>query len=75
MEQSASYLYWCIERVRQLATGCFRHQVGGQLGRPALPIALASFTIGANWALNFEKFREFASQVDFEILRTLLLDA
>ena len=49
--------------------------VAAPLGRAALSIALASFTTGANWALNFEKFREFAPQVDPEVVQTLLLDA
>ena len=44
-------------------------------GRTTLPIALASFTIGANWTLNVEKFREFAPQMDPEVVQTLLLDA
>ena len=36
-------------------------------GKLALPIALASFTIGAHWALNFGMFRELAPQVDPEV--------
>ena len=45
-----------------------------RLGDP-LPIALASFTIGANWALNFDRFRELAPQVVPEVVQSFLLDA
>ena len=35
MEQSASYLYWCNDRVRQPAEGSLRHHVGGLGGGTA----------------------------------------
>ena len=60
--------------VRWVDTG-LRVSVAAPLWRTALPIALASFTFGANWALNFEKCREFAPQVGSEVVQTLLLDA
>ena len=49
--------------------------VAAPLGRTALPIARASFTVGATWVLNFEKNREFEPQVDLDVLQTLLLHA
>ena len=50
--------------------------VGGGTGWESSTFDRAGFIIkGANWALNFEKFREFAPKVDLEVLQTLLLDA
>ena len=55
------------------------HRIASIGGGPAretfFPIALASFTVGANWALNFDRFRELAPQVDPEVVQSLLLDA
>ena len=33
------------------------------------------FTTGANWVLNFDRFRELAPQVDPEVVQSFLLDA
>ena len=60
--------------IKWVGTG-LRVSVAAPLGRTALPIALSSFTIGANWALKYEKKREFAPHVDREVVQTLLLDA
>ena len=48
--------------IRWVDTG-LRVSVTPPPARPALS-ALASFTTGANWALNFDRFRELALQVD-----------
>ena len=44
-------------------------------GRLAVPIALASFAIGAKWALNFDRLRELAPHLDPEVVQSFLLDA
>ena len=44
-------------------------------GRLALPIALASFAIGAKWDLNFDRLRELAPHLDPEVVQSFLLDA
>ena len=52
-----------------------RLSVAAPPGRSSLPIAPASFTIGANCALNFDRFRELAPQVDPDVVPSFLLDA
>ena len=53
--------------IRWVDTG-LRVSVTPPPGRLALPIALASFTLGANWALNFDRCRELAPQMDPEVV-------
>ena len=72
MEQSASFLYWCNGRVRQLAKGRLRHQVGGRWtacvgGGPAWETS-SSDRVGFGHHRRKQKFREFAPQVDPEVV-------